>query len=105
MDILEVLNLNQKWLDLGIVTSAKLSQLEREWIANQDKNAEHYRWRAFLDFIEPKEYLDENTLRALFDLGRNDPDISMGSSIMATILRRKDCPQDLLERAVVASEP
>jgi hypothetical protein len=105
MDMLRVLKLNQKWLDLGIVTPDKLNQLEREWIASQDKNAEHYRWRAFLDFIEANEFLEEGMLKAIYDLGRNDPDISMGSSIMAKILHRKDCPQDLLENAATAGEP
>jgi hypothetical protein len=99
MDIFETLEFNQDWVELGIITPEKLKRLEAEWAKGEDTNTEHYRWRAFLDFMESKGVLDENTAKALYNLGANDPDWAMGGSIMAEILRRKDCPNDLLERA------
>jgi hypothetical protein len=104
MDIFRKLEFSQEWIDLGIITPAKLKQLEYEWSAGEDTDTEHYRWRAFLDFIESKESLDDNTARALYNLGANDPDGAMGGSIMANVLRRKDCPKDLLELAVKSEE-
>jgi hypothetical protein len=104
MDIFRELEFSQEWVDLGIITPAKLKQLEAEWTTGEDTNPEHYRWRAFLDFIEAKESLDEHTARMLYNLGANDPDGVMGGSIMAHILRRKDCPKELLERAVKSEE-
>jgi hypothetical protein len=99
MDIFHILEFSQAWIDLGIITPAKLEQLEAAWTTGEDENTEHYRWGAFLDFIKLKESLDEKTAKALYDLGANDPDIAMGGSIMANILHRKDCPRDLLEKA------
>ena len=104
MDIFRELEFSQEWIDLGIITPAKLKQLEAKWATGEDTNTEHYRWGAFLDFIESKESLDENTARALYNLGANDPDGVMGSSIMAHVLRRKDCPNDLLELAAKSAE-
>ena len=104
MDIFRELEFSQEWIDLGIITPAKLKQLESEWATGEDTNPEHYRWRAFLDFIESKVVLDENSARALYNLGANDRDGAMGGSIMANILRRKDCPKDLLELAAKSEE-
>ncbi len=104
IDIFRELEFNQEWIDLGIITAAKLRQFEAEWATGEDKNTEHYRWRAFLDFIEPIKSLDENSARALYNLGADDPDGATGGSIMANVLRRKDCPKDLLELAAKSEE-
>lgn len=104
MDIFKQLEFSQEWVDLGIITPAKLDQLEAEWATGEDKNTEHYRWSAFLDFVKSKELLDEETAKALYSLGANDPDGAMGGSIMAHILRREDCPKDLLELAATSEE-
>ena len=99
MDIFQTLKFSQEWIELGIITPEKLKQLEAEWATGEDTNTEHFRWRAFLDFIKSKEGLDENTAKALYNLGANDPDYVMGGSLMAEILRRKDCPKGLLDSA------
>lgn len=104
MDIFRELEFSHEWIELGIITPAKLKQFETEWATGDDRNTEHYRWRAFLDFIEAKESLDDSTARALYNLGANDPDGVMGGSIMANVLRRKDCPKDLLELAAKSEE-
>lgn len=98
MDIFRTLEFSQAWIDLEIITPAKLKQLEAAWATGEDTNTEHYRWGAFLDFIKLKASLDEQTAKALYDLGENDPDSAMGGSMMVHILKRKDCPRDLLER-------
>ncbi|MCM3904950.1 MAG: hypothetical protein ND866_24905 [Pyrinomonadaceae bacterium] len=104
MSIFRELEFNQEWIDLGIVTPAKLIQIEDQWTGSDDKNPEHYRWRAFLDFIQAKDSLDAIAARRLYNLGASDPDSAMGGSIMAHILRRKDCPEDLLQAAVGSKE-
>ena len=103
-NIFRELEFNQEWIDLGIITPAKLSQIEDQWTASDDKNPEHYRWRAFLDFIKSKDSLDAMTARRLYNLGASDPDSGMGGSIMAHILRRQDCPEELLHKAVASEE-
>jgi hypothetical protein len=104
MNIFRELEFNQEWIDLGIITPANLNKIEAEWAASDDRNTEHYRWRAFLAFIRSKDSLDEITARRLYDLGGSDPDSTMGGSIMAHILRRKDCPEDLLHAAAGSEE-
>jgi hypothetical protein len=99
MSIFQTLGFSQEWVDAGVVTPESLRRLEAEWVKGEDRHAEHYRWRAFWEFIEAQESLSESTARALYDIGANDPDSAMGGSIMADIVRRKDCPRDLLERA------
>jgi hypothetical protein len=98
MEIFQMLEFSQEWIDLGIITPAKLKQLEAIWDIGEDVNTEHYRWGAFLDFIKSKALLDEKTANALYELGENDPDVAMGSSMMAHILRHKNCPKSLLQR-------
>ena len=88
MTLFRDLEFSQEWIDLGIITPAKLSHIEAEWAASDDRNTEHYRWRAFLDFIKSKGSLDAVTARRLYNLGASDPDSAMGGSIMADILRR-----------------
>jgi hypothetical protein len=104
MNIFQELEFSQEWIDLGIITPAKLNQLVGEWTSSDDRNTEHYRWRAFLDFVQSQDSLDEITARRLYNLGATDPDLSMGGSIMAHILRRKDCPEDLLRVAAGSDE-
>lgn len=104
MDVLRQLEFSQEWVDLGIITPAKLKQIEVEWLIGEDTNPEHYRWQAFLNFMQMYEILDEHTAWKLYSLGANDPDSAMGGSMMATILRRKDCPKDLLESAAKSEE-
>jgi len=104
MSIFRTIEFSQEWLDLGIIDSEKLQKIESEWNSSDDKHTEHYRWRAFLDFIESQEFLDPFIAKRLYDLGANDPDSTMGGSMMAHVLRRKDCPVGLLRAAAESEE-
>lgn len=104
MDIFRTLEFTQKWIDLGIIAPEKLVELETEWNKGEDNNPEHYRWRAFRDFMNSKEYLGAKILRELYDLGKNDADSLMGGVMMVDVLSRKDCPPDLLESALNSEE-
>src|SRR6185295_1493281 len=99
MDIFQTLEFSQEWLELGIVDSGKLDKLESEWKSGEDRNTEHYRWRAFLDFMELQVSLDPTLAKQLYELGGRDADPGMGGSMMAHVLRRKDCTADLLRVA------
>ena len=98
------LEFSQEWIDLGIITADSLNQIVEEWISSDDRCPEHYRWRSFLAFVESQDSLDEITARRLYNLGASDRDVSMGGSIMAQILLRKDCPLDLLRVAAGSEE-
>jgi len=104
MDIFRELEFSQEWIDLGIVSQATLKQIEAEWLTSDDRSPEHYRWRAFLRFMQLQISLDPIVARRLYQLGARDSDASMGGSMMAHVLRRKDCPEDLLRDAAVSDE-
>jgi hypothetical protein len=104
MDIFRELEFSQEWIELGVLSPAKLKQIEDEWNVSDDRNTEHYRWRVFLDFMQSQSSLEPVTARRLYELGKGDPDSVMGGSMMAHILRRKDCPEDLLRVAAQSEE-
>src|SRR5215510_2473347 len=100
MDIFSTLEFTQEWIDLGIITPAMLTELESEWRSSDDRNPEHYRWRAFLNFVRSNPSPGDDVLRRLYRLGATDADSATGGSIMADILRRNDCPEDLWRQAI-----
>jgi hypothetical protein len=104
MNIFRELEFSQEWLDLGIVDSEKLHRIEFERNSSDDRNSEHYRWRAFLDFMQSQAFLDPIIAKRLYELGASDPDSTMGGSMMAHVLRRKDCPVELLRVAAESEE-
>jgi len=104
MNIFRKLEFSQEWLDLGIIDSEKLHRIESEWNASDDNNTEHYRWRAFLAFMQSQAFLDPIIAKRLYELGASDPDSTMGGSMMASVLRRKDCPVELLHVAAKSEE-
>ena len=104
MAIFRELDFNQEWIDLGIIPQAQLDRIETEWLTSDDRNSEHYRWRAFLDFMQLQISLDSSIARRLYQLGARDPDAAMGGSMMAHILRREDCPEDLLRDAALSDQ-
>jgi len=70
-----------------------------------DPRPEHYRWRAFSRFLAARDSLSPHLAEQLYALGSADPDSSMGGSMMAAILRRKDCPAELLHAALASNRP
>ena len=103
-EILEQLQFSREWLELGIVTPASLAELWREYETGEDSNLEHYRWRAFASFLRGQKIMSAPLHRALYHLGERDPDAPMGQAMRFELLRRADCPLDLLETAANARE-
>jgi len=98
-EILSKLQLNSRWIELGIITPDLLEEFRKEYESGGDQNSEHYRWRAFSHFVRANEILPQETVRALYGLGDSDPDEMMGGSMMRELLDRKDCPMDVLRAA------
>jgi len=96
------LGFTKEWINLGIVDLETLERFFEEYSEDCDPHTEHYRWRAFQSYIRTKPSLDEITACSLYQLGENDPDIELGGSIMAAVLRRSDCPLKLLMKAAVS---
>jgi hypothetical protein len=95
-----ILQFSDEWFRLGLITPARLNELEQEYRNGDDKDTEHYRWRIFNKFLEENESISDEMMRALYELGSNDPDPPMGGSIMADVLRLEDCPRDIIDLAL-----
>jgi len=103
--ILHQLEFDVKWFELGFVSSEKLTELLAEFLKAEDVNKEHYRWRTFTEYLKINKVIDENNLRELYRLGETDADNhGMGISMRIEILNRKDCPADLIEKALNSNE-
>lgn len=98
--ILQVLEFNEAWFDLELVSTEKLQELYLDFQTAEDTNKEHYRWRAFTDFLKSEKKFGENVLREFYRLGEIDTDSMMGTAMQINILQRKDCPSDLIEKAL-----
>ena len=45
------------WYALGIPTPQRLATLEAIWARGEDRSREHYRWRAFREFLAERRPL------------------------------------------------
>lgn len=98
----ELFGFTPAWFALGIVDDTVLSRLRAEWDRGEDDNPEHYRYRVFREFLATRGPLAPELAAALFALGAVDPDRSMGGSMMADIVRRHECPPEVLDAAVAS---
>ena len=87
------------WYTLGIATTERLAALRAIWARGEDRSPEHYRWRAFKEFLTERRPLPPPLAEALYDLGASDTDRAMGESMMHEIVSLPECPLDVLERA------
>jgi hypothetical protein len=101
----DLLGFTDQWHELGIVTLELLNQLRAQWLSSEDRHAEHYRWRAFLAFADARPELNPQLAVELYALGEAEPDVAMGGSIMAYVLRRPECPDILVDGALTSRRP
>ena len=92
--------LTAPWFALGIVNPELLERMREEWERGHDDNPEHYRWWAFREFVVNHGELTEELAAALYELGDNDADRSMGGAMMAEIVRRPECPGQVIQQAL-----
>ena len=98
-EIRDQLKFTRRWFDLGIVDDAWVALAVREYRESDDQGDEHYRYGAFRRFLSQHPHLTPEQCEALFELGANDPDWTMGQSIMLDVLDRPECPGPLRQRA------
>lgn len=93
------LGFTEEWLRLGIVTPAQIAEAIQTFEQSDDKHSEHYRYKAFRDFLNRHRPLPPDLAIQLFELGDKDPDYSMGGAVMADILLRPECPPEVVEKS------
>ena len=58
--ILQTLGYTQAWLDIGVVDEPFLREQFERYLSSEDQNGEHYRHRAFTEYLRRKtRFLDE----------------------------------------------
>lgn len=104
-NILHELEFNEDWFDLGFVSTEKLHELWQDFQTSDDKNKEHYRWRAFISYLETNKEITEKELEELYRLGEIDNDnFGMGKSMKIKILQRNGCPISVENKALNSGE-
>jgi hypothetical protein len=86
----------ERWFSLGLVPKNLLDRMRAEWNLGEDPNPEHYRYKAFKEFLVAHRPLSPELAAALFELGAADPDRAMGGAMMADIVRLPECPEKVL---------
>ena len=72
--ILQALGYTSEWLEWGIVDEAYLRSQYAKYCQSEDKDQEHYRWRAYLDFIRRSSCLSDDVIDKIFLLRDAGPD-------------------------------
>src|SRR5687768_8404964 len=97
--IREHLKFGPRWFVLGIIDEQTLTLTVRKFRASDDDNDEHWRYGAFTAFLHKHTCLTPEQCKGLFELGAEDPNWTMGQSIMLDVLDRPECPLSLRELA------
>ena len=73
-DIARELGYTGQWLEWGIVDEAYLQSQYEVFLRSEDKNQEHYRCRAFIDFLARNSHLTDDLIDKVFLLVDCGPD-------------------------------
>ena len=101
-EIRTYLKFSPEWFALGVIDEAAFRQTVRSFREADeypDFNDEHWRYGAFIYFMERHPVLTPEQCEGLFELGADDPDFSMGQSMMLQVLDRPECLDLLRSRA------
>ena len=102
-EIREHLKFGPRWFALGIMDEEALTLTIRNFRASDDDGDEHWRYGAFRWFLSQHPQLTPEQCEGLIELGAEDPDWTMGQSIMLDVLDRPECPDHLYD--IAASHP
>lgn len=86
---LKLLKYDQLWLDYGVLTLDLLQNQVKEFSHDKDKNTEHYRYKAFINYLGSQSTLSDELVNKLFEIIKIDPDIFMASAMALDILKTK----------------
>jgi hypothetical protein len=103
-EVANPLGFSEQWFALGLITKPQHQELLVEFQKGDDPHPEHYRWRVFCNFLGRHDPLSDQLMWQLYRLGEMDADHAMGGSMIAAILRRADCPADLVREAARNSD-
>ena len=89
-DRLAKLGYTQLWLDYGVLTMEYFLAQEQELEHSDDKWTEHYRYRAFKDYLSSKSQLSDIEFDNYLKLTLHDEDPVMAGSVAVGLFRMTD---------------
>lgn len=99
-----LLGFSDRWFELGLLTGAGLCALGHEYETSDDQSSEHYRYRAFRDYLASHRPLSPQMSEAIYELGAEDPDAALGGDMQRTIVELPECPASVLDKAVASGD-
>ena len=98
--VFKKLQFTQEWIEVGIINPKNFIKYKNKYLEGKDSCSEHYRYSAFKEFIQNNKSLSPEILYAIYNLGKNDPDLGMEKSMRINIVLRIDCPEKLIQMAI-----
>lgn len=103
-DYQDLLEFSDDWLRLGVLTEEQLIALGREFTRNEPQPTEHFRYHVFREYLASHRPLPPAMAVVLYELGKQDPDGSMGRAMMYDIVELPECPETVRNWAAASGE-
>jgi hypothetical protein len=86
-----------EWFASGVVTAESAADFARFAATSPAKPVRHWRWLAFRDWTEEREYLTAPECRAAYKLGESEAeaDANLGIAMMCHAILQRNCPADV----------
>lgn len=105
IDTCALLGYNRLWIDYGFLSPEYLLQQKVFFDESGDKNTEHYRYRAFSDYLHGKPCLTDTAFDHYLQLALLDPAPLMAGSALSDLFKSIDLTEqqfDRLSKAILA---
>ncbi|MFT5027742.1 MAG: hypothetical protein ACI9VS_000159 [Candidatus Binatia bacterium] len=77
-EIISLLGYTDRWINLGVINDDTLKQQWEKYCKSDDKNPEHYRFGAFVEFLAKKEHFTDTDIQKILGL---DEDTALGGDL------------------------
>lgn len=84
---LKILSYNRKWIEYEFLSHEMLEQQMAEFNCGEDSNPEHFRYRAFMSFLESHSEFTDQQIHNFIELVELDSDPGMASSALSDLIQ------------------
>ena len=98
LDKLALFGYSAFWLEAGLITPAFLDRQVKEFNDGLDEHSEHYRYAAFIRWVDGKESFTHDEISAFMVLIRDDSDPDMAESAAFRLLNHPRLTDNQFER-------
>jgi hypothetical protein len=93
-----ILHYTALWLHTGILTEDVLTDQVVLFNTGEDLNTEHYRYKAFMNYIDKQSQLDNAALDNIIEILKTDGDKAMASAAAIDLLKKNYLKNDQFEK-------